>query len=217
MTTYITPTICRYETVDKLFKNESSSIFSKQQPLSIEKLLEEDYLCIVGEPGIGKSRLFAEVISSIKNNLFFCKAYEFEPQKIKGNIDYCIIDALDEVDNSKFRHILKSINEFRQNNKSIKVLFSCRKHYVTTYVSYFASCQELCYLEIEKLSEEQVLKVIEKCSSNIQECVKKSHKLLKLLAIPRYLIFFLDYNKQKSDCGNIGDLFDFIYYCPVKL
>ncbi|MBO5058116.1 MAG: ATP-binding protein [Prevotella sp.] len=213
MTTYITPTICRYETVDKLLKNESSSIFSKQQqPLSIEKLLEEDYLCIVGEPGIGKSRLIEEFIFSIKikSNLFFCKAYEFDPQKIKKNIDYCIIDALDEVDNSKFRHILKLINEFRQNNKSIKVIFSCRKHYVITYVSHFASCQELYYLEIEKLSKEQVLKVIEKCSSNIQKCVQKSHKLLKLLAIPRYLTFFLDYNKQKSDCGNIGDLFDFI-------
>lgn len=212
MTTYITPTICRYETVDYLLKNAPSSLTFKQESLSIEKLLEEDYLCIVGEPGIGKSRLIEEFISSIriKSKLFFCKAYEFDPQKINGNIDYCIIDALDEVDNSIFRHTLKLINEFRQNNKSIKVLFSCRKHYVTTYVSFFASCQELCYLEIEKLNKEQVLKVIEKCSSNIQECVQKSPKFLKLLAIPRYLTFFLDYNKQKSDCGNIGDLFDFI-------
>lgn len=210
MITYITPTICRYETVDDLLENAPSSVTFKQESLSIEKLLEEDYLCIVGEPGIGKSRLFEEFMSSIKikSSLFFCKAYEFDPQKIKNHIDYCIIDALDEVDNSKFRHTLKSINEFRQNNKSIKVMFSCRKHYVTTYVSYFASCQELCYLEIEKLDEEQVLKVIEKCSSSIQECVQKNRKILKLLSIPRYLKFFLDYNKQKSDCSNIGDLFD---------
>lgn len=212
MTTYITPTICRYETVDDLLENAPSSVTFKQESLSIEKLWEEDYLCIVGEPGIGKSRLFEEFMSSIKikSSLFFCKAYEFDPQKIKNHIDYCIIDALDEVDNIKFRHTLKSINEFRQNNKPIKVMFSCRKHYVDAYKLHFAYCQELCYLELQKLDIRKVQELVETCSNNIQENIKKGSKILRLLTIPRYLTFFLDYKEQKGDCGNIGELFDFI-------
>jgi Predicted ATPase len=149
MTTYITPTVYRYENVDKLLKSNPSSTSLEQLQLSIDDLLEKRFLCVVGEPGIGKSRLFEEFISSIKekNKIFSCKALEFDEKQISGHIDYCIIDALDEVDN--IYYTLKAINNFKRSHNSTKVLFSCRKHYVTTNISHFASCQELCYLELQ--------------------------------------------------------------------
>ena len=211
MITYITPTVYRYENVDKLLANNPSSTSLEQPQLSIDDLLEERFLCVVGDPGIGKSRLFEEFISSIKekSRIFSCKAFEFDEKQISGHIDYCIIDALDEVDN-KFNDTLKAINDFKRSHKSTKVLFSCRKHYVTTYVSHFASCQELCYLELQRLSMDVVWDVFKNCSINAIEKIKKKSKILQLLTIPRYLIFFLEYEEQKGDCGSIGELFDFI-------
>ena len=84
MITYITPTVYRYENVDKLLANNPSSTSLEQPQLSIDDLLEERFLCVVGDPGIGKSRLFEEFISSIKekSRIFSCKAFEFDEKQI---------------------------------------------------------------------------------------------------------------------------------------
>lgn len=59
---YITPPIVKYQNIDDLLENNSQhSLFAVDKNLSIDELLEEDFVCIVGEPGIGKSRLLDEV------------------------------------------------------------------------------------------------------------------------------------------------------------
>lgn len=48
MTTYITPTVYRYENVDKLLKSNPSSTSLEQLQLSIDDLLEKRF-CVLSE------------------------------------------------------------------------------------------------------------------------------------------------------------------------
>ena len=63
MMEYIVPQITKYSNIDELLKNESKtpSLFDRDNFLSIDDLLSENFVCIVGEPGVGKSRLISEV------------------------------------------------------------------------------------------------------------------------------------------------------------
>ena len=54
MKNYIIPRIQRYQNIDDLLENKNSnrSLFDTEENLSIDKLLQEDFVCIVGDPGI---------------------------------------------------------------------------------------------------------------------------------------------------------------------
>lgn len=72
MKNYITPQIVRYQNVyDLLENNRTTSLFGVEENLSIDKLLQEKFVCIVGEPGIGKSRLVDEIKKQILIHLVF--------------------------------------------------------------------------------------------------------------------------------------------------
>lgn len=59
---YIIPQFVKYQNIDDLLENNSHySLFGTRENLPINKLLEENIVCIVGEPGIGKSRLLDKV------------------------------------------------------------------------------------------------------------------------------------------------------------
>lgn len=71
MENYITPQIVRYQNVyDLLENNRTTSLFGVEENLSIDKLLQEKFVCIVGEPGIGKSRLVDEIKKQISGHLY---------------------------------------------------------------------------------------------------------------------------------------------------
>lgn len=63
MTNYIIPQIIKYQNIDDLLenKNQARSLFDSGENLSLDNLLQESFVCIVGEPGIGKSRLVEEI------------------------------------------------------------------------------------------------------------------------------------------------------------
>lgn len=213
MIPYITPNIAKYDIIDTLIANENvtKSIFDTQPKLSIEEVLNESFLCIVGEPGMGKSRLLEEVQSTISTEDYTkWNANKFNKENISQHFKYCIIDALDEVDHNKFFHILRDINHFKKTHPSTNVFFSCRSHYVSTYRQYFSSCEGLRYLEIQKLKQEDIKNVISNFSQNTQDCIAKSPKLFELLRTPRYLNFLIELEEQKIECNSIGDLFEYI-------
>lgn len=71
---YIIPTIIKFQNVDDLLENNSHrSLFDMEKTLSIDDLLKENFVCIVGEPGIGKSRLLDEFKEHILPKPFFVK------------------------------------------------------------------------------------------------------------------------------------------------
>ena len=195
MIEYIIPRIIKYHNIDDLLENnrDSNSSYGGEK-LLIDDLLQEDFVCVVGEPGIGKSRLLEE----IKNNhplksLFFSTASEFELKSIPENVEYCIIDALDEVEGNAFYSTMELIKQFKENNPDIKVLFTCRKHYVASYAKHFASYKDLLYIELFRLRDEDVDEVInEYCSETTKANLAKSSKLKQLLTIPRFLTYLLE-------------------------
>ncbi len=54
------------------------------------------------------------------------------------------------------------------------------------------------------------------CSEATLENINKSPKLKELINIPRYLTFLLEYIKQKGECLNIGELFEYMIVCSIK-
>ena len=201
MEEYIVPQLIKYQSIDNLLKknNKARSLFESDEKLSIDQLLQEDFVCIVGEPGIGKSRLVDEIRNhSSKNTLFFSTASQFAPKSVPEDSEFCIIDALDEVEGLNFFSTLQSIKEYKGENPDVKVLFTCRKHYVASYASYFASCDNLIFVELCRLSDMDVTEVINGCSEITKANIAKSAKLKELLTIPRYLTFLLKLEKQSE-------------------
>ena len=50
---YITPQIVKYQNIDDLLENNRQrTFFDVTENLSVDKLLEESFVCVVGEPGI---------------------------------------------------------------------------------------------------------------------------------------------------------------------
>lgn len=210
---YIVPQITKYSNIDELLKNESKtpSLFDRDNFLSIDDLLGENFVCIVGEPGVGKSRLISEVKTKLTEKSFsFCNASEFKPKVIPSDIEYCIVDALDEVDGSGFSYTLQLIKQYKEEHQDVKVMFSCRKHYVVSYASIFSSCTKLVFVEVNRLEDREITKIIDTCSDITKENITKSPKLRKLLSIPRYLMYLLENEEQRGSISNVGELFEFI-------
>lgn len=210
---YITPQVKEYSTVDDLLKNHNraySSVFEDNH-LSIDDLLDKNFICIVGEPGIGKSRLIEEILHKLPKNSHHCPASSFNPKKLTSAPEYCLIDALDEVDDSLFVSKLKEIIKYQRNNPETNIIFSCRKHYISSYAKHFATINSLTYIEICRLDNQKVNEIISNyCSEVTQESVAKSPKLKELLSIPRYLLFLIEKEDKNGECRNIGDLFEYI-------
>lgn len=216
---YIIPQFVKYQNVDDLLENNNHHSLFNENNLSINDVLTENFVCIVGEPGIGKSRLLDEVKERILPKPFFCKASKFTDLSVPKENEYCIIDALDEVEGYLFYNVLQSIKHYKKENPKVKVLFTCRKHYVASYARHFADCNYLTFIEICRLSERDVMNVISgncNCSEATLENINKSPKLKELITIPRYLTFLLEYIKQKGECLNIGELFEYMIVCSIK-
>lgn len=210
---YIIPRIKKYSTVDELLKNNNRTYSSVLEDtyLSIDDLLDNNFTCIVGEPGIGKSRLIEEIIQKLPKNSHYCSASSFNPIELTNATDYYLIDALDEIDESLFVSKLKEIVKYQRNHPETKVIFSCRKHYISSYANYFAIIASLTYIELCRLDSKKVNEAISNhCSEVTQESIAKSPKLKELLSIPRYLIFLIEKEDKKGECRNIGDLFEYI-------
>lgn len=185
--------------------------------MSIDNLLENCFVCIIGEPGIGKSRLTDEIKKRISTDLYSCTASEFTPTDIPAEKMYCIIDALDEVEGNSFYDVLQSIKQYKEANQDIKILFTCRKHYVASYAKHFSDCKNLQFVEIRRLNETDVLNIINnKCSKATIENVNKSSKLRELLTIPRYLTFLLECDNQQGASSNIGELFEYMIIHSIQ-
>lgn len=218
MTNYIIPQIVKYQSIDDLLENNNRarSLFDTEENLSIDKLLQNNFVCIVGEPGIGKSRLIDEIKKQISKRLYSCTASEFKFNSVPKGIEYCIIDALDEVEGNVFYSTLLLIKQYKEENSNAKVLLTCRKHYVASYAKHFASCNGLTFIELCRLSDKDVMGIIDECSKTTKANINKSSKLKELLTIPRYLTFLLKYEEQKGDCSNISELFEYIIGSSIQ-
>ena len=124
MTNYIIPQIIKYQNIDGLLENnnQARSLFDSGENLSLDNLLQESFVCIVGEPGIGKSRLVEEIKKHFSpKTIYHNTASRFESKSVPEKFEYCVIDALDEVEGSLFFSTLQTIKEYKAKNPDTKV------------------------------------------------------------------------------------------------
>ena len=137
-----------------------------------------------------------------------CNAVDFISKSIGTDVKYCIVDALDEVESNQFSRVFREIKDFCENNKNTNVVFSCRKHYVASYAHIFSSFTDLSYIELLRLENESVRDILTSCSKQVISNIEKSKKMLDLLSVPRYLEYFIEYQKENVNCKNIGQIFE---------
>lgn len=211
MDRYILPNIKQYKNIDDLFESTDKSNTTRFTDKSsfLGTIIKTHHLCIVGEPGIGKSRLLKELESSLSSkDVVKCKAVDFNSKSIGTDVKYCIVDALDEVESNQFARVFREIKDFCENNKNANVVFSCRKHYVASYAHIFSSFTDLSYIELLRLENESVRDILSSCSKQVISNIEKSKKMLDLLSVPRYLEYFIEYQKENVNCKNIGQIFE---------
>ena len=211
MDRYILPNIKQYKNIDDLFESTDKSNTTRFTDKSsfLGTIIKTHHLCIVGEPGIGKSRLLKELESSLSSkDVVKCNAVDFNSKSIGTDVKYCIVDALDEVESNQFARVFREIKDFCENNKNANVVFSCRKHYVASYAHIFSSFTDLSYIELLRLENESVRDILSSCSKQVISNIEKSKKMLDLLSVPRYLEYFIEYQKENVNCKNIGQIFE---------
>lgn len=211
MDRYILPYIKQYKKIDDLLEStdKSNSTRITDKTSFLDTIRNTHHLCVVGEPGIGKSRLLKELESTLSSkDVVKCNAVDFISKSVGINVKYCIVDALDEVGSNQFSRVFREIKDFCENNKNTNVVFSCRKHYVASYARIFSSFTDLSYIELLRLDDESVEDILSSCSKQVICNIGKSKKMLGLLSIPRYLEYFIEYQKENVDCQNIGQIFE---------
>lgn len=211
MDRYILPYIKQYKKIDDLLEStdKSNSTRITDKSSFLDTIRNTHHLCVVGEPGIGKSRLLKELESTLSSkDVVKCNAVDFISKSVGINVKYCIVDALDEVGSNQFSRVFREIKDFCENNKNTNVVFSCRKHYVASYARIFSSFTDLSYIELLRLDDESVEDILSSCSKQVICNIGKSKKMLGLLSIPRYLEYFIEYQKENVDCQNIGQIFE---------
>lgn len=209
---YINPRVNKYQNIDDLLKNKKRVrlLYAADEYLSIDKLVQEDFVCIVGDPGIGKSRLLDEICSSKKETVYRIHASEFKAQSVPDGVKYCLIDALDEVGDGIFYNTLISIKDYKKKHLKVKVLFSCRKNYVESYANHFSSFCNLTYLELCRLSKNDVETKIQKCKKETKDSLQRIPNLKELITIPRYLTFLLEFDDEGRENASISGLFEYM-------
>lgn len=211
MDRYILPYIKQYIKIDDLLEStdKSNSTRITDKSSFLDTIRNTHHLCVVGEPGIGKSRLLKELESALSSkDVVKCNAVDFISKSVGINVKYCIVDALDEVESNQFSRVFREIKDFCENNKNTNVVFSCRKHYVASYARIFSSFTDLSYIELLRLDDESVRDILSSCSNQVISNIGKSNKMLDLLSVPRYLEYFIEYQKENVDCEDIGQIFE---------
>ena len=211
MDRYILPYIKQYIKIDDLLEStdKSNSTRITDKSSFLDTIRNTHHLCVVGEPGIGKSRLLKELESALSSkDVVKCNAVDFISKSVGINVKYCIVDALDEVESNQFSRVFREIKDFCENNKNTNVVFSCRKHYVASYARIFSSFTDLSYIELLRLDDESVRDILSSCSKQVISNIGKSNKMLDLLSVPRYLEYFIEYQKENVDCEDIGQIFE---------
>lgn len=194
---------------DKIYMGNNRHNSTTSSSISkIEELLSKDCLCICGEPGCGKSRLFEE-LSFIANCPIQTFANIIAPYNtIEDSHDIIILDALDEISEFQIIENLKKIAELRQSGK--KVYFSCRQHYIERFRNHFDVIPSLNYVKLfpfdNSLTENFINKNLSDSAKKkeLLQLIHSNESVRKVCSTPRYLENFVEYTSN-SDINNIDD------------
>jgi len=211
---WIEPILKEFKNFDELNKYKNSAIgdyFSKTSIIPFEMLLELQNIFIVGEPGVGKSRLMNE-IKGLKND---AKIYDIK-NIYKGDFNKIeksstlLLDGLDEVNALYFNETINKLYQLKNENPSIKFIISCRQHYIESEIYAFQKFKDFSIVRIEPFGTKEIREYLQ--NTGIEEKIRaslinKTTKYFKnsILSIPRYLEIATNLIKEKK-LSNIDNL-----------
>ncbi|KOY87930.1 hypothetical protein AD998_18900 [bacterium 336/3] len=208
---WIEPVLRKFKDFDELSQNKNSTIYgylNQDKIIPFDKLLELENIFIVGEPGVGKSRLMEE-IKILKNAT---KVYDlkngFNNIDIKDNT--LLLDGLDEVNTLYFNEIINKLYHLKTENPSINFIISCRQHYIESELYAFQRFKDFSIVRIEPFGTKEIREYLQ--NTGIEEnisasLINKTTKYFKnsILSIPRYLEIATNLIKEKK-LSNVDNL-----------
>lgn len=188
---------------------------------------------IVGEPGVGKSLLMGKIkdhlATSHTTELINLRDFELE-KKIDGFLrkkstlpKALFLDALDEVQSSRFPSVLQKLEKISNENPTLLLFISSRWIFVSRYASSFADYR---FIVLCPFTQGQVSEYLlatghsEQDINKLRHAMSFSHRTM-VIQIPRYLSYFEDYLKKNNievaTKASRNDLFEHFIYRKLDL
>ncbi|MBA3284735.1 MAG: hypothetical protein H0U27_06705 [Nitrosopumilus sp.] len=211
------------------------SIFGRSEVLSLEDLTQGHRNLIVGEPGIGKTKLLENIkvffdqkdnhtiLISLKSKNVLDEINTFISTKTHKQ-KVLLLDALDEIRSSDFSEVLNKIENITRSYPDIIIQISSRWVFVNKYYNSFP---EYRLITILPFSNEQVKEYLIKSGHKNEDVDGLLSRFMKfghgrlVLQVPRYLYYLEKYIKEKSinNVTNISrnELFEYFIYSKLEL
>ncbi|MDR3547752.1 MAG: hypothetical protein P4M11_05720 [Candidatus Pacebacteria bacterium] len=210
-------------------------IFGDKKPALISDLVQGKRNVVVGEPGIGKSKLLEKMKEQLdstgyKTSLVLLRSLDSASQIEDFLTEQSelpkalLLDAFDEVPASAFATILQKIKDISENLPDLTIYISARWVFIDKYASSFASYRFITILPFtqEQMTEYLVNNTRTKADVDalFQRVIQFSHGRL-VIQIPRYLFLFEEFleGKNISDVKQISrnELFEHFIYSKLEI
>lgn len=204
-------------------------IFSDKEPrLTPSDLAQGNRNLIVGEPGVGKSLLMGKIKDQLAashcTELINLRDLELEKKidaflRKKSALPKALfLDALDEVQSSRFPIVLQKLEKLSGGNHNLSLFISSRWIFVSRYASSF---NDYRFIVVCPFTQAQVSEYLLAAGHSEHEINKLHHTMsfnhrTMVIQIPRYLSYFEDYLKKNSidvaTKASRNDLFEHFIY-----
>jgi len=211
------------------------SLFDDRRPMSVENLAKGHRNLIVGEPGVGKTKLlerFEMHHRELGDQTCLVNLRAHDPvEQIDSFIilktekqKVLLLDALDEVQSTKFSNVIQKIESVSKDHPEITIYLSSRWIFINKYASSFPTYR---FIIVLPFTHGQVIEYLVKAGNPqhdvealLARIMQFSHGKL-VLQIPRYLFYLEKFLKEKS-IGNVtqvsrNDLFEYFIYSKLEV
>ncbi len=165
---------------------------------------------IVGEPGVGKSLLMGKIRDHVATS-HLTELINLRDPELEKKIDAFIrkksaqskalfLDALDEVQSSRFPLVLHKLEKLSKENPKLSLYISSRWIFVSRYAKSFTDFR---FIVVCPFTQGQVSEYLLATGHSQQDIDKLRHTMsfshrTMVIQIPRYLSYFEDYLKKNN-------------------
>jgi hypothetical protein len=236
---YISPITKVHATFDeaKRFYAESSDLvlFGEKKSLSVGTLAQGKRNLIVGEPGVGKTKLLEKIKEHLDKEGVTTELISLKRADSINRIDAflgmranapraLLLDGLDEVQSSRFPSVLDKIEDISRQDPDLSIYLSTRWLFINRYATSFPSYR---FITISPFTREQVreyLLAAHHSEADVDDLLNRvmsfSHQML-VIQVPRYLSYLNDFLKAKGLKAaaqvSRNELFEYFIYSKLDL
>ncbi len=236
---YITPIIKVFSTfaeAKEFFDKDQGLIFfeSDEKKIGIEDMAQGKRNLVIGEPGAGKTELLKKIqehfdstnhataFISLRQSDAIDQIDSFLKKKTKAR-KILFLDALDEVQSSRFPEILQKISEVSGKYPELPIFLSARLVFISKYAASFPAYR---FIVVPPFTERQVREYLtasgrskEDIEILLNRVTSFNHKI-RVIQVPRYLSFLDEFLKEKGvDAAakiSRNELFEYFIYSKLE-